>query len=149
MKVILQLDVKDLGKIGEMVNVTNGYARNFLFPRKLAVEATEKRAKEFLHNQKVAEVKKKKAETSRKEQLEKLKGMTLTFKVTAGESDKMFGSINAKDVSDELEKQGFVVDKKDIILEPVKVLGQHKAKVTFGKGLEADVTLVVERRVEA
>lgn len=148
MKVILQSDVKDLGKVGEMVNVATGYARNFLFPRRLAVEATEKRAKEFLHNQKVAEIKKKKAEAARKDQLEKLKGLTLTFKVTAGESDKMFGSLTSKDVSDELETKGFIVDKRDIAFEPIKSLGQYSAKVSFGKGLETEITLIVERKVE-
>ena len=85
MKVILQEDVKDLGKVGDLVNVSNGYARNFLFPRRLATEATEKRVAEWKHLQQVAEIRKKKAQTKRKELLEKVSGLTLTFKVEAGE----------------------------------------------------------------
>lgn len=146
MKVILQKDVKDLGKVGELVNVANGYARNFLFPRKMAVEATEKREKEYKHLQKVAEVKKKKAVAERKQVIEKLSGLTLTFKREAGETEKIFGSVTTLDLSNELEKQGHMIDKRDIEIEDaIKMLGQHKAMVNLGEGLSAELTVVVER----
>lgn len=147
MKVILNKDIKDLGKIGEMVQVKPGFARNFLFPRRLASEATEKRVKEFKHLQLVAEAKKAKAVEGRKEVLSKIQGQTVKFVVEASDDEKLFGSINALDISRELEKAGFAVDKKDVVLEDtIKVLGQHKAQVSFGADLNAEITVAVERK---
>lgn len=146
MKVIMQKDVRNVGKVGDMVNVKDGFARNYLFPRKLAVEATEKRMKEWQHLQKVADVRKKKAVAERQEVIQKLQGVTLTFKSEAGAGDKLFGSITAMDISDELDKFGFSIDKRDIHLDDhIKVLGQHKAQVKLGEGVVADLTIVVER----
>ena len=146
MKVILKQDVKDLGKVGEMVNVANGYARNFLFPRKLAAEATEKRVKEFEHWKRVADSRQKKAMADRKDLLDKVAGLQLVFRLNAGEEDKLFGSVTNKDISDELEKQGYIVDKRDISLpEPIKILGQHKAMIKMGEGLEQEIVITVER----
>ena len=147
MKVILQSDVKDLGKVGELVNVTNGYARNFLFPRKLAVVATEARESEWNHLKKVADIKKKKALTGRKEVVSRLQGLTLTFQLEASaETEKLFGSVTNSDISKKLETSGFQIDRRDIILEEaIRQLGQHKAKVKLGEGLEAELTIVVEK----
>lgn len=146
MKVILKQDVKDLGKVGELVSVASGYARNFLFPRKLAAEATEKRVKEFEHWKRVAESRQKKAMADRKATLDKIAGLQLVFSLNAGEEDKLFGSVTNKDISDELEKQGHVIDKRDITLpEPIKILGQHKAVIKLGEGLEQEIIITVER----
>lgn len=146
MKVILKQDIKDLGKVGELINVASGFARNYLFPRKLAAEATEKRVKEFEHWKRVSDSRQKKALADRKAMLDKIAGVQLVFQLQAGEEDKLFGSVTNKDISDELEKQGFVVDKRDILLqEPIKILGQHKAKISMGKGLEQEITVTVER----
>ena len=146
MKVILQNDVKDVGKVGDLVNVSEGFARNFLFPRKLAAEATEKRIKEWEHLKRVGDAKKKKAVTERQAVLTKINGVTLKFKAAAGETDKLFGTITTTDISRELEKQSFSVDRRDIHLEePIKILGQHKAIVRYGEGMEATVTILVER----
>lgn len=147
MKVILQQDVKDLGKVGELVNVAQGYARNFLFPRKLAIVATEKRVSEWTHLNKVAEIKKKKAVAARQEVINKLQGLTVTFKLeTAAESEKLFGSVTTHDISKKLDQQGFQIDRRDIHLdEAIRQLGQHQAKVKLGEGLEAELTVVVEK----
>lgn len=146
MKVILKQDVKDLGKVGEMVNVANGFARNFLFPRKLAAEATEKRVKEYEHWKRVADSRQKKAMSERKAMLDKIGGLQLVFQLNAGEEDKLFGSVTNKDISDELQKQGHSVDKRDIVLpEPIKILGQHKALIRVGEGLEQEIVITVER----
>ena len=146
MKVILQKDVKDVGKVGELVSVKTGFARNFLFPRRLAVEATEKREKELAHLTKVASIKAKKAMSDRQVVIEKLNGVALTFKRVAGETGKLFGSVSPIDVSAELEKQGFAIDKRDIAMDDlIKVLGQHKAMIKLGEGLEAEITISVER----
>ncbi len=146
MKVILQKDVKDLGKVGEMVNVSEGFARNFLFPRKLAAVATEGKVKEFEHLQRVAEVKKKKATAERQELLKQISGKTVLFKMQAGESDKLFGTVTTADISKELSKMGFEIDKRDIHLEePIKMLGQHKAMIKYTEGVETKVQIMVER----
>ncbi|WP_413289515.1 50S ribosomal protein L9 [Bdellovibrio sp. HCB337] len=146
MKVILSKDVKDVGKVGDLVNVSEGFARNFLFPRKLAAEATEKRVKEWEHLKRVADVKKKKAVAERQAVLAKINGTTVTFKVAAGENDKLFGTVTTADISKELDKVGHSVDRRDIHLEePIKVLGQHKAVVRMGEGLEAKIMIAVER----
>lgn len=146
MKVILQKDVKNLGKVGELVNVASGYARNFLFPRRLAMEATEKRMAEFEHLKRGAEAKKAKANAERQEVISKLKGVNVVIKATAGESDKLFGSVTNNDISNELEKHGYSIDRRDIALEePIRVLGSHKATVKLGEGLEATISVVVER----
>lgn len=145
MRVILKKDVKDLGKVGDLVNVSSGYARNFLFARKLAAEATEKSVKEMQHLQKMVEAKKKKVAGERKELIEKLNGTTILFTRNAGDTDKLFGSVTNIDISEELEKKGFSIDRRDINLEQIKVLGQHKATVRLGEGLEAELVISVER----
>jgi large subunit ribosomal protein L9 len=149
MKVILQKDVKDLGKVGELVSVKEGYARNFLFPRKLAMAATEDRVTEWTHLNKVAEIKKKKALSERQEVVGKLQGLTLTFQLEASaETEKLFGSVTSHDISKKLEAQGFQIDRRDILLEDsIRQLGQHQAKVKLGEGLEAELTIVVEKTI--
>lgn len=148
MKVILQEDIKSLGKVGDVVKVKNGYARNYLLPRRLAIEATERRVNEFEHLQKVAEAKKKKAVTKRKEVVQKLSTVTVAFKAEAGDkTDKLFGAITTLDISNELEKLGYSIDRKEIHMDgPIKVLGQHKATIKLGEGIEAVVAISVERK---
>ncbi len=146
MKVILQKDVKNLGKVGDMVSVSNGFARNYLFPRKMALEATEKRVNEFNHLKAVAEIKKKKAIGERQDLIKKLQGLNLTIKASAGETDKLFGAVTNHDISNELERHGYSIDRRDIALEePIKMLGQHKATVRLGDGLDAEISVAVER----
>ena len=147
MKVILNEDVKDLGKVGELVQVKSGFARNFLFPRRLAVEATEKRKKEFEHLKAVAEAQKEKAVEKRKELLKEIEGLTLEFSAEASEDEKLFGSISNLDISRKLEEKGYQIDKRDIVLEePIKMLGQYKSQITFGEELNADITISVSRK---
>jgi large subunit ribosomal protein L9 len=148
MKVILQEDVRNLGKVGDVVKVADGFARNFLLPRRLAVEATEKRVKEWTHLNQVAEAKKKKAVGARKEILEKLAKETVNFKMeTAEGGDKLFGAITSSDIAEELAKVGYNIDRKEIVLDgPIKILGQHKAKVKLGEGLETEIKISVERK---
>lgn len=147
MKVILQKDVKELGRAGDLLNVSTGYFRNFLFPKDLAIEATETKVKEWEHLKKVSEAKKVKALDEKKKVVSKLNGLSITFKAVAGESDKLFGAVTHGDISKELEKQGFSVDKRDVVLEePIKILGKHKAQVKFSEGLVADISINVERQ---
>ncbi|RME88741.1 MAG: 50S ribosomal protein L9 [Planctomycetota bacterium] len=146
MKVILNKDIKNLGKVGEAVQVKDGFARNYLFPRKLAVKATEKNVKQMEHLRHVAEQKKKKIKEERKRLVEEINGITLKFTRAAGETDKLFGSVTAHDISEALEKEGYLVDKRDIHLEEtIKTLGQHKAMVKLGEGLEAEIVIAIDR----
>ena len=146
MKVILTKDVKDVGKTGDLVSVSAGFARNFLFPRKLASEATEKRVKEWEHLKRVADARRKKAVSERQELLKKISGVSVSFKVQAGENDKLFGTVTTTDISRELEKQGFSIDRRDIhIEESIKVLGSHKAIIRYGDGMDAAIQVNVER----
>ena len=148
MKVILQDDVRNLGKVGDVVKVADGYARNFLLPRKLAVEATEKRVKEWTHLHKVADQKKKKAAVLKKGVLDKLAKETVSFHMETSEnSDKIFGAVTNVDIAEQLSKKGYNIDRKEISLDgPIKILGQHKAKVKLGEGLDAEIKISVERK---
>lgn len=146
MKVILQKDVKNLGKVGDLVNVTTGYARNYLFPRQMALTATETKVKEFAHLKKIAEAKKKKAIAERQELVKKIQGLNVVIKATAGENEKLFGTVTNNDLSNELEKMGYSIDRRDIhIDEPIRMLGSHKAIVKLGEGAEAELAISVER----
>jgi large subunit ribosomal protein L9 len=146
MKVILSQDVRALGKVGDLVKVADGYARNYLIPRRLAMVATEERVKEFKHLNSVAEAKRKKATASAKKIAEKVSGVTITIKSQAGENDKLFGSVTNQDIARELDKAGFMVERRDIhIEEPIKVLGQYRVKVKIATGVEAEVKVNVER----
>ena len=147
MKVLLNQDIKNVGKVGDVVTVAPGYARNFLFPRKLAVEATEKRQKVMDHLKSMADRKRQKAVAARKEILTKLEDLTVSFQSSAGENDKLFGSVTNLDIAEKLEKLGFSVDKRDIHLEePIRQLGQYQATVKLGEGLETQIKISVERQ---
>ena len=148
MKVILQEDVKNVGKVGQLINVASGFVRNFLFPKKLAMLATEKKVNEWNHLQRMAEARKKKAVAQRQEIVNKLKDVTLNFVMeSASDSEKIFGTITHLDISNKLEEHGFQVDKRDIHLEEhIRVLGQHKATVKLGDGLEAEITIAVDKK---
>ncbi len=146
MKMILKENVQNLGQTGDFVTVANGYARNFLLPKKLAVEATKRRIKEFEHWKRVAESRKKKERERKKSIMNQLADLQIVFRLHAGEGDKLFGSVTNKHISDELEKQGHTINKRDIFLsEPIKVLGQHKAVVKLDTKMEQEIIITVER----
>lgn len=146
MKVILSKDVPSLGKVGDLVRVADGYARNFLLPNRMAMEATEKRIKEFKHLTSVAEAKKKKAVAAAHKVADTMKAHVVTLMVKVGENDKLYGSITNADVAKKLREGGFVVDRRDIhIEEPIRQLGQYKVKVRLATGVDAEVKVVVDR----
>jgi large subunit ribosomal protein L9 len=149
MKVILRDDVEKLGTAGNVVTVADGYARNFLFPRNLAVPATKgnvrsideiKKQKQFREN------KKKKEAQRQKDRLEKL---SLTAEVQTGEEDKVFGSVTAANIATLLEKQGFEIDRRKIILEePLKALGVYTIEIKLAPDVVAGVKLWVVKKEE-
>lgn len=147
MNVILKEDVKNLGRMGDTVDVKDGYARNYLLPKKLAIEASDRNLKavEELKKQIARRLEKEKEDA--KSLAQKLSVLTLTLRAKAGEEGKLFGSITTMDIEEALRGQGLEVDKKKITLEePIKRLGSYTASVRLGP--EATATLVIEVEAE-
>ena len=144
MKVILTADVKGLGKKGEMVNASDGYARNFLFPRKLAVEANAQALNEL---KKREAANKHRAETELAEAQEaarKINGMTLHISANAGTSGKLFGSITSKEIAENIKKVFDVeVDKRKISVGDIKNYGTYEAEIKLLAGVTAKLYIVV------
>ena len=143
MKVILSEDVKNLGLMGEVVNVSDGYARNFLFPKKFAVEANTKNLKEFEHNKKIITERAAKIKESFKSIADKLSSLTLTIKAKTGEDDKLFGSVTNMNVAEALAAAGHDIDKKKIVMEPIKRLGEYSVTIKLHTDLSSEVKINV------
>jgi large subunit ribosomal protein L9 len=124
MEVILREDIASLGKAGKLVKVKEGYARNFLLPQKKAVAADAKNVRMLEHQKRVAEARQKKLRKTAEESAAKLAVLSVTIEREAGEEDKLFGSVTAKDIADALRREGAVVDKRTInVKEPIKQIG--------------------------
>jgi large subunit ribosomal protein L9 len=147
MKVILQQDVKELGKKGALVEVSDGYARNFLLPRKLAVEANQTNMN-ILNQKKASDANKKQKELENAKQLAvNLEKVTVLLKAKAGENGKLFGSITSKDIAEELKKQHKIdIDKRKIVLEDsLKSLGTVQLEVKVYEGVVGKLKVKVEQ----
>jgi len=145
MKVVLLQDVKSLGKKDDIVNVSDGYARNFLFPKKLAVEATVGKLNEISDKKSSLENKKKKELEQAKALAEKLNKVEIVIKTKAGVNGKLFGSITAKDIADLLnQKHKIEVDKKKIVLDDaIKSLGTYEVEIKVYPEVTAKVKVTV------
>ena len=144
MKVILKEDVKNLGSKGDVVNVSDGYARNYLIPRGLAEIATEGGLKQLQMQEKAREKRKLEEATEAKEIAAKLEKEKFVIKVKAGEGGRLFGSVTTKDIADVVKKAGYNIDKRKIELsENIKSLGLHKIKVKLYEDITADLTIQV------
>lgn len=146
MKVILKQDVKGLGKAEDLVNVSDGYARNFLFPRGLAAEANASNIN-IMKTRKEAEKRKRDHELAQaKELAERLKSTTVVIKTKSGENGKLFGSITSKDISDKLKKDFKIdIDKKKIVLpEPIKSTGSFEIEVKLYPEVSGKLTVKIE-----
>ena len=126
MQVILRQNIEKLGDRGDIVNVADGYARNYLLPRRLAVPATEAN-KKIVEQERQAHLRREARERGEAEELARLlAGVTVTIPQKAGEHDQLFGSVTAKDIAEALQKQNYVVDRRKIQLEePIKQLGEY------------------------
>lgn len=145
MKVILLEDVKSVGKKGELVNTSDGYAKNFLFPKKLAVEATKSNLNDFELKQK-AEARRKKEEFEQAQAIAKeLENKTVTVKVKTGENGKLFGSVTNKEVAEEIVKQtGLEIDKKKVSIgDPIKMVGERTAVIKLHPKVSAEITIKI------
>ncbi|MDO4987844.1 MAG: 50S ribosomal protein L9 [Synergistes sp.] len=146
MKVILKQDVANTGKKGELVDVADGYGRNFLIGRGLGVEATPGKLREYQELQKTQKAREEKLRKAAEETKKKIGGKCVTVKVSAGDGGKLFGSVTSAQVADAIaEKFGCAVDKKDIKLDDtVKQAGSYTFKARLCQGVEAEMTLKVE-----
>ncbi len=144
MKVILKQDVKGQGKKGELVTVSDGYARNFLFPRGLAVEADSQAMNELRNREESAAYHKKVEKDAALAAAETLKDKALTIHAKAGNGGRLFGSVTTKEVADALEKQvGVKVDKRKITMNDIKAFGTYTAEVKLYTGVTAAIQIVV------
>ncbi len=150
MEVILKEDVAKLGARGEVVKVADGYGRNYLLPKKLAIQATAGN-KKVVEQMKAAAVRRFAREKADAEALAKqFEGVALTFTRRAGEHDQLFGSVTSADIAEALQKKGFTVERRRIWLEtPLKTLGSFTVSLHLHKDVNAPIQVVIEKEAVA
>lgn len=146
MKVVLLQDVKGQGKKGDVITVAEGYARNYLLPRNLALEASESKMKEITQQKAAQDRKKKKEEEQAAAYATRIEGIKVLIKTRVGEAGKLFGAVSNKDIAENLAQQhGIDIDKKKIILkEPIKTLGEFPVAVKLYPSVQATINVIVE-----
>lgn len=144
MEIILREDIDKLGHRGQVVKVAAGYARNFLLPQKLAVAATEGN-KKIVEQERQSHLRRETKVQGEAQELAKMMGsLEVTIAQKAGENDHLFGSVTTADIAAALEKQGYTIDRKKILLdEPIKTLGDYKVAVRLHKDVSVDVPVHV------
>ena len=148
-EVILREDVPNLGAIGEIVRVRPGYARNYLYPRGLAVEASRKNVAELEHQKRVIGVKAERDRKTAEGAASKLEGLSVTVRARAGEEGRLFGSVTNLDVERMLAAKGFPIERRRILLEePIKQLGTFPVVIQMGRDIRATIQVVVEAEGE-
>jgi large subunit ribosomal protein L9 len=145
MEVILREDVEKVGARGAVVKVADGYARNYLLPKRLAVAATESN-KKIVEQEREAHLRREAKLQSEAEGLAQLlSSVVLTFKRRVGENDQLFGSVTAKDIADALEAQKYHVERRRVLLEePIHALGEHTVNVRLHREVTTPIKVVVE-----
>ena len=137
MQVILREDIDNLGKIGDLVKVADGYARNYLVPKKKAIEATPKNLGAMEHAKKMVSDRLRKLKKESAADADRIKALAVTIKAKVGEEGKLFGSVTSMDIAEAVKAQGVLIDKRKIVLEePIKRLGDYTITIK----LPADVT---------
>lgn len=144
MKVILLQDVKGHGKKGELCNVSDGYARNFLFPKKLALQADNAALNELKNREQAAAHHKQEEINAAKETAAKLNGKTVTIKAKAGSNGKLFGSVTSKEIASEIASSlGIEIDRKKMSVADIKNFGEYTAEIKLYTGITAKITVKV------
>ena len=144
MKIILKEDVQNLGFMGETVNVADGYARNFLMPKNLAIPATNSNVKTVEHEKKIIDKKKAKIASELTEIKNNLEKTEIIIPVKVGENEKIFGSITSMDIENKLKDSGFNIDRKIINLDnTIKELGIQTVKIKLSKDIVAEIKVNV------
>lgn len=145
MKLILRENVPNLGKIGDIVDVSNGYGRNYLLPRKLALLANDRNVKQLEHYRRVTAVRLERARVAAQSVAERMSGLSLAVVKHAGPEGKLYGSVTNREIADLLGDQGFVVDKRDIkLFEPIRALGDYTLQVELHQDVTAEIKVIVE-----
>ncbi len=149
MNVILREDIDKLGTRGQLVKVAPGYARNFLLPNKMAVQATEAN-KKIVEQERQAHLRREaKVEGEAKDLGKMLGSVAITISQKAGENDQLFGSVTSKDIAEALEKQGYSIERRKIVLEePIKTLGEFKVPLRLHREVTAEITVHVVKEEE-
>jgi large subunit ribosomal protein L9 len=146
MKVILTENMHNLGPIGKVVTVADGYARNYLLPQGLALEATGKNVKQLDHQKRMLSQKREQARKAMLSVAEKLNEVELTFQRKVVEEDKLYGSVSVTDIHSELVSRGFDIDRRVIMLDqPIKQLGEFKIKVRVDPEITSTIKAVIEK----
>ncbi|MBX7257271.1 MAG: 50S ribosomal protein L9 [Candidatus Hydrogenedentes bacterium] len=149
MKVILCENVPNLGEMGSTVKVAEGYARNYLLPRKMAVPAESDSAKQIEHEMRIIKRREEKHRAEMTELAKKIEALTIEFTMRAGEEDKLFGSVTAAQIAEGLAEKGYQVDRKNIhIEEPIRTLGIFTVPAKLAKGVEANIKVWVKKLEE-
>ena len=144
MEIILQEEVANLGQIGDIVKVRDGYARNYLLPRGLAVQANRRNVRALEHHKRLVAVKKERVQRQAQTLLDQLSALSLTIQAKAGEEGRLFGSVTNIDLETALKEQGLTLDRRRILLdEPIKQLGSYEVPVNLGGALQANIKLEV------
>ena len=144
MKVILQKDVKGTGKAGDVCEVNDGYARNFLFPKKLAVEADNAALNELKNREEAKEHHLKEEIAAANALAEKLNGKTVTITAKAGSGGRLFGSVTSKEIAAEIKNAfGIEIDRKKMSVADIKAFGEYTAEIKLHKGISAKLTVKV------
>jgi len=144
MKVILKDDVKNIGSMGQIIDVADGFARNYLVPRGLAMEANVKNMRALEHEKKVIQEKAKKVKISAQGISDKISNTTLVIKAKAGEEGKLFGSVTTMDIAEQLKNEGLDIDKKRISMdEPIKRIGSYMVNIRLHPEIITQVNVQV------
>lgn len=150
MKVILQETLEGVGHLGDLINVADGFARNYLLPRRKAVQADSRSIKAFEHVKRVAAEKAKKEKLEIESYAKKVSAVSLTIEAQVGKDDKMFGSVTTKDIAEGLAAQGVEVDRRKIQLaHPIKELGTVAVPIKMPRDVMATVKVHVVKKQEA
>ncbi len=149
MDVILREDVEKLGNRGQLVKVADGYARNYLLPKRLAVAATEANKKIVEQERQAALRREAKAKGEAEDLARMIAGVTVTMSQKAGDQDQLFGSVTVKDIAEALEQQNYHIDRRKIQLEePIKQLGEFKVPIRLHREVIAEITVNVVKEAE-
>ncbi len=144
MEVILQEDVENLGEIGDIVKVKDGYARNYLLPRGLALTASRRNVRVLEHQKRLTAKKRERAQRNANAVRDRLSSLTLSITARAGEEDKLFGSVTNIDIEKALQAQNVTIDRRKIVLtEPIKQLGTYTVPIRLSRDVEASITVQV------
>ncbi len=146
MKVILTESVESIGEIGDVVNVAPGYARNFLLPKGLAMEATGRNIGELEHKKRLLAHKREQRRQEMLSLAEKLNALSFSMRRKVSEEDKLYGSVSTADIAKALEENGFEIEKKAIVLDqPIKQLGEYTVLIRVGAQVTANIRVVIEK----